>query len=571
MELVGINELKGKFSTSLPSYGGMFINEEKGLIFVYVKDEKDKEELKQALGKYRGKVNVVFLRGKYSFEQLVKWKNLALNLDIEKLGISGIDADEAHNMLTIELTKVTQEKLKTLEHELDRLRIPKTAIRIEEVGRMSLDSSPTEVFDPLIGGIGIRISPGDSSTCTLGFTAKISGEDYFVTAGHCAGFGNTGDSVYQPWGNGSWRKVGIVFKNPPLRYENGNHVRESDSLLVKVSGRGIAPQIYSGWEVEGTTISVVGLYVCKFGIGTRETNCGHVMKTNKVSVLKGNILITDTSEVVGMEHAGGDSGAPVFVKPYYTPSTRIVGIHFGGVEGTTITGFSEIDGIFRELGNMRLHTMGKRSIIAVSILLLLFFGAFVFSRAMKTAEIYVTVYYPGELEADGYYVKDDQITLKFHVLKGSEGLKGHFEKFKIRCFLCNLDLENATVVVDIDGTPLYPTCRDYIMSFDKGGNIKGMHYVVSPYNLTEIAKIRILEGYGFRELKFENNTLIVLLSPGNGEEVEIIRSNIIAEHQKGLERGWIKVVYTDGSKKWEGRVYSMGKGECPVLIEAGDS
>ncbi|AEH23893.1 hypothetical protein [Pyrococcus yayanosii] len=212
--------------------------------------------------------------------------------------------------------------------------------------------------------------------------------------------------------------------------------------------------------------------------------------------------------------------------------------------------------------------MVKRSIIAVSIFLLLFFGAFVFSQAMKTVEVYVTVYYPGELEADGYYVKDDQITLTFHVLKGSEDLKGHFEKFKIRCFLCNLDLENATVVVDIDGTPLYPTCRDYIMSFDKGGNIKGMHYVVSPYNLTEIAKIRILEGYVFRELKFENNTLTIFLSPGNGEEVEIIRSNIIAEHQKGLKRGWVKVVYTDGSRKWEGRVYSMGEGECPVLIEA---
>ena len=209
--------------------------------------------------------------------------------------------------------------------------------------------------------------------------------------------------------------------------------------------------------------------------------------------------------------------------------------------------------------------MVKRVIIG--IFLLLFFGAFVFSRAMKTAEIYVTVYYPGELEADGYHVKDDQITLKFHVLKGSDDLKEHFEKFKIRCFLCNLNLENATVVVDIDGTPLYPTCRDYIMSFDKGGNIKGMHYIVSPHNLTEIAKIRIPEGYVFRGLKFKNNTLIVLLSSGNGEEVEIIRSNTIAEHQEGLEGGWIKVVYTDGGRRWKGRVYSMGKGECPVLIE----
>ncbi len=211
--------------------------------------------------------------------------------------------------------------------------------------------------------------------------------------------------------------------------------------------------------------------------------------------------------------------------------------------------------------------MVKRTTMAV-FFFLLFIGAFVFSRAMKMAEIYVTVYYPGELEADGYYVKDDQITLKFHILKGSEGIKGHFEKFKIWCFLCNLDLENATVVVDIDGTPLYPTCKDYVMSFDKGGNIKGMHYIVSPYNLTEIAKIKIPEGYIFRELKFENNTLTIFLSPKGSEGVRIIRSDIIAEHQEGLKRGWVKVVYTDGSRRWGGRVYSMGNGECSVLIEA---
>ena len=211
--------------------------------------------------------------------------------------------------------------------------------------------------------------------------------------------------------------------------------------------------------------------------------------------------------------------------------------------------------------------MVKRSIIAVFILLLLFFGAFVFSRAMKTAEIYVTVYYPGELEADGYYVKDDQITLKFHVLEGSEGLKRHFEKFKIRCFLCNLELENATVVVDIDGTPLYPTCRDYIMSFDGGKDIRGMNYIVSPYNLTEIAEVRIPKRYVFNGLEFENNTLIIHLSLGGKGGTRVIKSKLIAEHHRGLEGGWIKVIYTDGDRKWEGRVYSMGTGECPVLIE----
>jgi len=212
--------------------------------------------------------------------------------------------------------------------------------------------------------------------------------------------------------------------------------------------------------------------------------------------------------------------------------------------------------------------MVKHSIIAVSILLI-FFGAFVFSRSMKPVEIYVTVYYPGELKADGYYVKDDQITLKFHVLKSSEDLKKHFEKFKVRCFLCNLDLESATVAVNVGGTLLYPTCRDYVMSFDEGGTSGGMHYIVSPYNLTEIGEVRIPEGYIFKGLEFENGTLIIRLSLGGDRGTRIVRSELIAEHHRGLEGGWIKVVYTDGNKKWAGRVYSMGRGECPVLIEVG--
>jgi len=132
--LVGIDELHGKFSANLPSYGGMFVNEEKGLIFVYVKDGRDKEKIKKALGKYKGKVNVVFLKGKYSFEQLVKWKKQVEKLDaktLEKLGITMIDADEAHNTLTIGLEEVTPEKLKLLEGELKRLGIPKESVRIE--------------------------------------------------------------------------------------------------------------------------------------------------------------------------------------------------------------------------------------------------------------------------------------------------------------------------------------------------------------------------------------------------------------------------------------------------------
>ncbi|MCD6524109.1 MAG: hypothetical protein J7K48_03825, partial [Thermococcus sp.] len=142
-----------------------------------------------------------------------------------------------------------------------------------------------------------------------------------------------------------------------------------------------------------------------------------------------------------------------------------------------------------------------------------------------------------------------------------------FEKFKVRCFFCDLDLEKAKVVVNVDGTLLYPTCWDYVMSFDIGKNGGGMYYIASPYDLSSIAEVSIPEGYTFKELKFENNTLIIFISPGDDGGVEVVKSDIIAENQEGLKRGWIKIIYTDGSKEWEGRVSSMGRaGECPIFI-----
>ncbi|MDK2914195.1 MAG: hypothetical protein PWQ79_1110 [Thermococcaceae archaeon] len=206
----------------------------------------------------------------------------------------------------------------------------------------------------------------------------------------------------------------------------------------------------------------------------------------------------------------------------------------------------------------------RRAVVVFFFLLLI--GAFVFSRAMKTAEVQVTIYYPGDLVTEGYRVDNGHVILKFHALNSSEELKMKHETFKVRCFFCNLDLENATIL--IDGVPLKPTCKDYIMSFDDGKEGTGMYYIASPYNLSEIAEIWIPKGYSFGGLKFENNTLVILVSPGDGETVKIVRSEVIAEHREGLKRGLVKVIYTDGSRSWEGRVHRFGERECPVIIEA---
>ncbi|ALM75228.1 S1 family peptidase [Thermococcus barophilus] len=342
-DLVGINELHGKLSTNLPSYGGMFINEEKGLIFVYVKDKEDKEKIKQALGKYKGKVNIVFLKGKYSFEQLVKWKEKARELfRIKELEVTMLDADEAHNTLTIGLADVTSEKLKLLENELEKLGIPKEAVRIEQIKRTK--------FTSLIGGTKITVSGG--GTCTLGYTAKINGQNYAVTAGHCGEFGISGQSVYQ---NSNY--IGWVYKNPPgtvtFDPETGLYFRErkSDSMLIKV----VVPidnMVYPYWRVAGASIPRVGTYVCKRGITTGET-CGTITRVGTDLWIGGNtqeevVIIHDAFQAPTMDTQGGDSGSPVYYKIAYD---EIVIVGIVSAEDGWCSG---MEGIFDELGYMQL-------------------------------------------------------------------------------------------------------------------------------------------------------------------------------------------------------------------------
>jgi len=264
-DLLGIDELHGKFSRNVPSYGGMFINEEKGLIFVYVKDEKDKEKIKQTLGKHRGKVNVVFLKGEYSFYQLVKWKKLVEKLDVKKLGVTMIDADEAHNTLTIGLAEVTPEKLKLLENELEKLGIPKEAVRIEKREYMKLESN-TDRIRPLVGGIQI-VNGEKGGAGTLGYVGYYGSRKYAVTAGHFGDYGTSGQPVYQPT-EGSDNYIGVIVYNPPLP-------RYSDSLLIEVTNADISTGIYSNGNVIGKRYSsnqYIGEIVYKVGITTGKTS-----------------------------------------------------------------------------------------------------------------------------------------------------------------------------------------------------------------------------------------------------------------------------------------------------------
>ncbi|NJE60298.1 protease [Thermococcus sp. 21S7] len=359
--LVGINELQGKFSTDLPSYGGMFINEGKGLIFVYVKDEEGKDKIKQALEKYRGKVNVVFLRGKYSFKQLVKWKHLIEKLNsktIKQLGITMIDADEAHNSLTIGLEEVTPEILRSLESELKKLGIPKEAVRVEKRKYMRPNIN-TDLIRPLIGGIQI-VNKELGGIGTLGYVGYYNNEKYAITAGHFGVYGTNGQHVYQPDTSSEEYYIGQIEYNPFFRDSGSVPYRYSDSLLIHVTNADISPEIYTNGNVIGkkySTEQYVGEIVYKVGRTTGKTS-GSIINKCVTSVMQ----YTEEEQLkygypstayfyCQMETtfyaAGGDSGAPVYHN-YRNEAAVIYGVYWGGTD--TVSAYSPIDGIEKDLG-----------------------------------------------------------------------------------------------------------------------------------------------------------------------------------------------------------------------------
>jgi len=361
VDLVGINELQGKFSTSLPSYGGMFINEEKGLIFVYVKDEKDREKIKQVLEGYKGKINVVFLKGKYSFEQLVKWKHSIEKLNsktIKQLGITMIDADEAHNSLTIGLEEITPEKLKLLEGELEKLGIPKESVRIEKRGYIKLLADYHRAR-PLVGGVMIRREDAPDSWGTLGYVGFIGSTPYFVTAGHLGIWGTSGQRIYQPTVNEE-NYVGTVTYNPYFRDDESIPYRYSDSMLVRAYVAGStkiynpSPYTSSDYIVIGKKYSVdqiVGETVIKVGATTGKTTGEITNKcvTSFLSPKEGyypDLVALYCQIETNLESAGGDSGAPVFKS--YGIFVELYGILWGGTD--TVSAYSPIDGIEEDLG-----------------------------------------------------------------------------------------------------------------------------------------------------------------------------------------------------------------------------
>jgi len=347
---------------NLDSYGGLAIDEYRGLIFVYLNDDKDKKKIKEILKPHINKgANVVFLKGKYTSSELKEWnerinENKPANITIKTLGFSVF-----LNKIIIGVPEANNETLKKVSNYLTKINIPLEDVYIEESDIKEL--SRTDKIRPLIGGLQIK---GDNCEgCTLGFVAKRNGVKGFITAGHCS-LGYNNFCQPEPFGSAcNSYNSNYIGKTTITTCKKSNSY--ADVAWIPTS-QSICPTIYkdSGFNyvVAGKRANGGdnGESVCKSGAKTGET-CGTIVGISST--------VTDscgTFDQVNakMRNDEGDSGAPIFKKLFTWcfygscwTYVYIYGVLSTGGWSTNwnsyITGYGSIENIEKDIGSLEVN------------------------------------------------------------------------------------------------------------------------------------------------------------------------------------------------------------------------
>jgi len=339
---LGLLERDSKIGDSIPSFGGMFIDEANSTLYIYLISQEDETKVQNVLSPYGEKINIEILPGNYTFKELMKWR-VELRTVFEKLNMTRLGIDETKNKITIGIEGADELKSEKLNQELQKLNIPQDAVEVIEWERPVLLQSRNDKFNTLIGGI--KIQKAWWETCTLGFSATQGSTKGIVTAGHCA---NLNDEIYQPsWWSGNY--IGSVAKDP-------SGPRWSDALWVPVS-RSIVYQIFKDggppqYSVDGEVMSWnqrKDENICKGGISTGET-CGRITLTCEDAPHPeyGTLYCQYYAD---FSAASGDSGSPVYQK--HGASTQLYGLLWGLSGNIAI--YSTIDEIKNDLGSMTTH------------------------------------------------------------------------------------------------------------------------------------------------------------------------------------------------------------------------
>ncbi|MDP8910421.1 MAG: S1 family peptidase [Chloroflexota bacterium] len=200
---------------SVPDFGGMFVNEQKQTLYVYMQGG-----LARAAASRRGRrpaieravrliaqrfqlrmPRVKVLRARYDFRQLDRWHRRLGHL-LRMRGVVSTDVDERRNRIEIGVS--SRAARRPVIRRLRRLRVPRRAVRIRRARIVQPTATLRDRRRPMVGGQMISTNQGN---CTLGvfgysWTQRRWG---FITNSHCTQTMGTVEATrfYQPWAYGS--------------------------------------------------------------------------------------------------------------------------------------------------------------------------------------------------------------------------------------------------------------------------------------------------------------------------------------------------------------------------------
>ena len=162
-------------------------------------------------------------------------------------------------------------------------------------------TSRTNCHTPLRGGVRIDATvSGVTRLCTMGFHVRISGDDQFVSAGHC---GHNAASA-------TWRHLGLgnIGVRTATQYAAGGR----DIMRVQMSNSQDSSLLYSGSiNVTSDLDPYLGEPVCAYrGISSTVVSCGTI--TDNVTSWTGDACgCTVNGGDTSIGAVGGDSGSPI--------------------------------------------------------------------------------------------------------------------------------------------------------------------------------------------------------------------------------------------------------------------
>jgi len=376
-----IHDAFAQVGMRVPAFGGMFVDEKKDTVFVYMVAGQpgDVADLDRAITAVFGanrptQHHLQAVEGQYTFLELRNWNDHLRQLVLPMPGVVLTGIDEAKNRLSVGLR--TPADAAAVEAELAVLGIPREAVNIEYVGPLEEQGSITDRIRPLYGGLRIQKDMGNRGGSTLGVIAIRQGVPGFVTCSHCANtpYQNTG-TIFSQSRNTSpdTTRVGMETVNPELMAgiqcgesdlcPDGAKCRCSDTLFARVFnaadanmlGYIVRPDLdestWPGGNDPPPTFKIVakgkflfaGESVTKVGWGSGRTQ-GEIKSTCRDVQIGGD----KTRQLLCMATAdytcsGGDSGSPVFhISDTQNNEVSLEGIHHGVLTASGLCVFSTI-------------------------------------------------------------------------------------------------------------------------------------------------------------------------------------------------------------------------------------